>query len=310
MTPRAVLLLGIVATTLGAACSSAPSSAPEATASRLEGGIVARVGPLDVPASLVPAIAAAQDLSLAAARDHAIRDALFALGARARDLDATADARAAIRARLARARLAAIATEARTGPPTDAEVEQGSAAHFLDLDRPEGFRVIHAVAMFPKHADAAAKQRAHAVAERIAKAVAAAPDADTFRSRAEAVPHDGIELRVESLDPVAADGRVLAPGGGAYEIPFALAASRLANVGDESPLVETSFGYHVLMLLERTAAHRVPFEERRRMLASEIVTVRERRATSKLLDELRAARPVSVERSADALLASVPVSAP
>lgn len=300
----------LVALLAAIGCSSAPTSIPNATSSELGDGIAARVGPLDVPVALVASIASAQHLSLADAREAATHDALFALHARARGLDETLDARAAIRGRLARARLAAIASEARQSPPTDTEVDEGTVAHFLDLDRPEGFRVVHAVAMFPKGADAAVKQRVRGVAERVARVVAGAPDADAFRTRAEAVEHEGIELRVESLEPVAADGRVLVPGGGAYELPFARAAARLSSVGELSPVVETSFGQHVLMLLERTPPRHVPLEERRRLLADEIVTVRERRAAKALLDELHAAHPVTVERSADALLASVPVSAP
>lgn len=280
------------------------------TSADLDEGLAARVGPVAIPAGLVAKAASAQNLSLDEARDRAIRDALFGLAAEQAGLDEWAMIRPAVRARLARARLAIISSEAEREPPTDEEVETATAEHFLDLDRPEGFRVIHAVARV-KAADAKEKkEKARRVAERVAAAVASATDAGEFERRAKEVATDGVEVRIERLEPVAADGRVLSPSGGRYAQPFAAAAARLSSPGEKSPVVETEFGFHVMMLLEKTPPKKVPLEERRTLLANEIRATRARKATEQLLSDLRRERNVSIERSAYALIDNLQVLTP
>lgn len=292
------------------ACSSAPTEQVGVTSAELDEGLAAHVGPVAIPVSLVAKAAAAQSLPLEEARDRAIRDTLFGLAAESAGLGEAAMVRPAVRARLARARLAVISSETSRQPPTDAEVEEATAEHFLDLDRPEGFRVIHALARVTAKDTDEKKQKARRVAERVAAAVAAATDADDFERRAKEVETDGIELRIERLEPVAADGRVLHASGGQFVKPFAAAAARLSNPGEKSPVVETDFGFHVMMLLEKTPAKRVPLEERRKLLAKEIMATRARKATEELLAELRRERDVRIERSAYTLIDNLQVLTP
>jgi hypothetical protein len=62
-----------------------------------------------------------------------------------------------------------------------------------------------------------------------------------------------------------------------------------------------------MMLLERTAPHVVPLEERRGRLHDEIVTERAKRMREELIAQLRTASGPVVERAAEALVATVVV---
>lgn len=299
---------------LALAGCSAPSelaAPPPSTSSTLPAGIVARAGPLAISSDAVARAAEARRVSPRTALDEEIRTALFAAAAWRDGYDEAPSTRAALRGRLARAELERLRDESQKTDIADAEVADATARHFVDLDRPEAFRVIHALVHLPEDADAASTARAKALAERVAEQVASALDPDDFKRRAEATPdRGGLELTVESLKPVAADGRVVdleRPSGEPehYAPPFARAASRLAQPGQKSPVVRTEFGFHVLMLLERYPPKSVPFEERRQMLREEILTERAKRLKRELLGRLSSATPPNVERSADALLTTV-----
>jgi peptidyl-prolyl cis-trans isomerase C len=291
---------------------SGPDSPPAPTrSSTLPQGVVARVSDFDIDALTVASIVEAVHVTPRVAVERAVSDALFASGAKARG-DATSLAvEAAVRARLARAALEQLYDEVSTEDPSDAEVAKLTARHFAELDRPETFRVIHALVKLPDKADAATTARARAVAERLAEQVAPAKDEQDFRTRSEALTdRDGFELVVETLSPVAADGRVADPEHPTPEIqtyvaPFARAASHLEQRGQKSGIVATEFGFHVLMLLERIPPKTVPLDERRRMLRDEIVTERASQRKTELLKHLAATTPFSIERNADALLAIV-----
>jgi peptidyl-prolyl cis-trans isomerase C len=165
------------------------------------------------------------------------------------------------------------------------------------------------VVRLPENVDPARKSRAKSLAERIADHVSRANDEAEFRSLAESVDREGLEVLVETLLPVAADGRVLDVDHPAerqtFALPFAHAASRLTRPGQKSGVVATEFGFHVMMLLERTPAVTVPLDERRRLLRDEILTDRARRKKEELLSQLKSSVSTSVERSAETLLSTV-----
>jgi hypothetical protein len=314
----ACLFGGLACSTNGGSFSKSGEPKPDllaaaTTAGTLPSGVIARVGSFDVLSERVARVAEAQHVSAKAACDAEVRDALFASGALARNLADTPDVAAALRGRLARTTLSLLAHEAASQEPTDDEVAAATARHFVDLDRPESFRVIHAVVIVAAGADGATKGRARDVAERIRRAVAHVKDPSEFRSRVEAVDRSGLDVKVEELRPVAADGRIVdpenppVPGGepGGYVPRFAAAAARLAQPGDQSDVVETEYGWHVLMLIERRPAHTVPLEERRRILRDEIIAWRAKRSVEALRTDLRNKHKPVIERSADALLAGV-----
>jgi peptidyl-prolyl cis-trans isomerase C len=251
----------------------------------------------------VTASASAQRIVATEAARGQIRDTLFALGARARGLDDTPAVRVAVRAELGRAVLEALRDEAAKRPPTDAEVAEATAVHYVELDRPAAFRVIHTALLLPRNADPATRALARTAAEQVSRAVASATTPDAFRSAASSVPHEGLECKTEELAPIAEDGRKVDlrnPAARGSVVPeFARAAARLQSEGQKSGVIETSYGYHVMMLIERIPALVVPLEERRARLAPEIIAHRAQDGTDALVRELRAQAPPSIERSAD-----------
>ncbi|WP_437639139.1 peptidylprolyl isomerase [Sorangium sp. So ce854] len=283
--------------------------------------VAARVGAIDIPVDAVARIAAAQQIPPARARDAAIRDALFAAEARARGLDQHPEVQREISAALARHLLHRLKEEAaNAGPVTDEELRTATERHWLELDRPEGYRTVHAVVRLSADADEATRARARALAEAIRKAVLSSrdvalrseppravegrppsdPAADAFVGAAKAVPADGLEVVAQPLPPVSAVGRALIPEPQQFDVDFARAAASLAARGDVSAPVASSFGVHVIMLLERIPAQVVPAEERRRLVRDEVVADRARAAQSKLLEALR--REPRVVGGIDALL--------
>lgn len=290
---------------------SEPDSPPLAAHVHLPPGLAAKVGSDEIALSTVVGIARAQNLVLPAARELAARDAAFAAGAR------VAFAGGSIvpvveRGAWARALLEGFKAEAAArGPATDAEVTELTALRWQDFDRPESVRTTHAVAIVaePKQ-DAAAR----AIAQQLFEAVRGASDPQEFMRLAKAVPHEGVDVRVEGLPAVTRDGRCYYPDGAPPELAnqrfdsgFAEAAHRLA-VGQISEPVKSVFGYHVILCEAHLPEHRVPLEERRRLLNDEVLKGRAERAKQELLGRLSAMTPVMITRSVEDLTARVQVT--
>ena len=304
------VLLGFLGVICGS-CSSAEPPGPAARASTLRAGIVATVGSFDIAADTVGKTAAYARISPKEALEREISDAFYASAALRDHLDDTPAIQTAVRARLARAVLQRLYDDAKQAEPSEAEVSAATARHFAELDRPEAFRVVHALVKLPDKPDPAVTARARSLAERLAEHIAPARDEPEFRARAQSLPDRGdLELVVETLKPVAADGRIVdaehpSADPGTYVAPFARAASRLTEPGQHSAVVATEFGFHVLMLLERTPANTVPLAERKQLLRDEITTERAKRLKTELLARLAAETPTSIERSADTALSTV-----
>lgn len=314
---------------LGFACEAPappPSSSPPpgSVAATLDAATVARVGDVAIPTDRVARIAAAQSIPVAEARDLAVRDALFAAEARAQGIAADRQVELAASGILARAIVQDIAASAEVhGPVTDTELDEVTERHWTELDRPDASRTVHAVVQMKKGSSADVRASAIALAEAIRKSVASlvevaphsepvAPSARgpedpmiaAFRESASAVPKGALDVRVEALLPVVADGRTLSDGQ-RYDETFAKAALQLTKRGEVSPVIETPFGFHVLLLLERIPGHTVPREERRTMVREEVLSTRARAVKDRLLSGLR--QSASIDRSVDAALALVPV---
>lgn len=294
---------------------------PPPAAGPLPPGVAARVDHLDVTADHIARIAAAQRIPLAEARDLAVTDALLTRGAQQRGLDRSPDVQQQIQAALARALLHRILADARAHPPTDEELRAAAARKWLDVDRPEGFRTVHAVVRFNPDTDGeGVRPRARAVAEAIRAAVQPIADraasmplpegaplssarqrpgedpdplSSAFRKTAARVPRDNLDVIIEPLPPVAADGRVLAPGDATFDLEFSKAAAALRERGQLAPLFTSPFGYHVVMLLERTPAQILTGPARAARLFDDIVNDRARAAEKRLLTTLKPAGAVS-----------------
>jgi len=92
-----------------------------------------------------------------------------------------------------------------------------------------------------------------------------------------------------------------------FDRDFAEAAHRLA-VGQLSAPTKSSFGYHVILCEARLPPNHVPLEERRRLLAEEVLKGRAERSKQELLARLAGATPILVTRSVEDLTARVQVS--
>lgn len=301
----------------GAACGEASQRSAPPSSVDLEGEAVARVGAESIAGTTIRRIAAAQAVPLEEARRRAIRDALFAEEARARGVDA----RALEANVLARSLFDDLRREA-AGPVTDDELEEVTRRHWRELRRPEGVRVVHALVHRPRggpprpptEADLAVMRE---VAGDVHAAVSPAADAarrggdghhgaiTSFRQLASGVDPRGFELTVEALDPFTAEGALMGASGGSLVPEFVEATWPLREPGAITAPFATSFGVHVAMVLERTPPREVPIEERRALVAPEVLDDRIRRRRADLLEPARLS--VELAPNAAALLDLVAV---
>lgn len=278
-----LLALGFAAV----ACASPPPAPPPGG---IPPGAVAACAGKGISAAAVASAAAALRLPPRAALAAVAHDARAAAEAEALGLDGSALVQHERRAILVRAVLGQIKAE-NAGAPSVEELQALRRERWRDFDRPESARVIHAVAMGEGNG------QARRVAEAILKATAGAKDAAEFEARAKEVPHEGVETRVETLPFMARDGRGL-QGEGTFVVPFAEAALALKAPAEQSPVVATSFGYHVLFLIERAAAYRPTDGELAQIAREEVVARRTTAARLRLLEELRKGHEVLTARNA------------
>ena len=278
----------------------------------LPSGIAARVGDDDVRLSSVARIAQAQGVSPREARDRAVSDALLAAAFRA-DPQEAARVTSAERSVLARAVVERLRDDAAAlGPATDEELQKLTEQRWPELDRPPSVRTTHAVVIVKKPADDAP---ARELATAIARAVAGARDSADFIARAKQVPTQGLDVTAETLPAATPDGRMWDPNErvpkaipGSLDLDFTRAATALKERGEQSPLVKSSFGYHVIRLEERYPEARSSPDERREKLAPEILSRRTKRELDALVARLHAQTPVETERAVEALTALVPIA--
>ncbi len=213
---------------------------------------------------------------------------------------------------LARQLLAALGDEARAGgPPTDREVEAISEARFWELARPRMVKVVHAVVLSPKEDEAA-----RALAQQIVSAARGAKTSAQFQKAARGVAAGKFSVKVESLPPVALDGRAVDPASpppvGAsvqhFDPDFAAAAQRLTVPAEQSPVVRSAYGYHVIFLISVIEPKQPGLDERRALLHAEIMTQRAQALSSALLEQQR--REIAPEQARSALASMQLISLP
>jgi peptidyl-prolyl cis-trans isomerase C len=302
-------LWALVSTACALSCSAEPPPRTTASNKALPEGVAASVGSDLVAIGTVARIASARGIDRSRARDLAVRDALFA--AAARDSPAhSADVTVADRANLGRALLESFEKQAKeAGPATDAEVNELTAARWIELDRPPSVRTSHAVVLVKKPEDAAP---ARALAERLAAALRDIAKPAEFLERARAFPAPlPLSIVAEQLSPVTSDGRMWEVGARpgtqfpSLDPDYTRAAHAIAHPGEQSPVVKSAFGYHVILLEERLPEQRMPLEERRALLEGDIASLRAKKVLEATVLRLRQATPVEVVRTADSLTALV-----
>jgi hypothetical protein len=301
-------VVGLMATTMLACSSSERGRAP---GDPRDVGWAARTEAATLPADVVE-VARGRDPRGTAAVD----DFRLALGFQRHHPEAADWLR---RVALARALADDLATNAASGtaafgdpasdlvelPTTADELRHWSEKHWLRVDRPAAHRTVHAVVLVDPKASDAEHAAARAVAERIREAVATASSVDEFKRRAAEVPADGASAKVEDLEAVTRDGRVVRLGAkptapaSHYDVDFAQAAAALEVVGQTSPVVKSAFGYHVLRLVEVLPELRVEEAVRLRLARRDVLDERAGRSLTELLAAARSSTAVEIERSAD-----------
>jgi hypothetical protein len=305
---RSFLLLSNTLMFACSASSSGSSGGGAGGADALGREQVARCGDEAIGRSSVIEVAAARHLSARESVELLVGDACLAEGAKRRGLPGQSQRAVEERRVLSRALLTELGRDPGVlAPIRDEELAAIRAQRWRELDHDAAFRVVHAVAMFPEKGPRDADQLRTLIG-RVLASVHGAGDAADFRKRAlAAVEGDPLkkQLRVEVLEPVIPDGRVLAGDDATYDKAFAEAASRLKNTNEISPIVESSFGFHVLMLLEIVPAVHIPEARLREVAAPEIRANRGRAALGSLMERLHAETPTPVVRDADDLLSKV-----
>ncbi len=188
------------------------------------------------------------------------------------------------------------------GIPTDAEVAKITAERWFEVDRPAAAKTSHFVVRVKSGESTAAAQR---LARKIAGLVHAIVNPDAFVAAVKAIPPNGLEVVAESLPPVTVDGRSLqldkdgrpVGEGPRFDASFARAANSVESEGSQSGLIQSSFGYHVILLERRIPAYQVPFEDRRRKFAPEVYARRARVLSDRFIEEGKQRRQVRFEPS-------------
>ena len=234
---------------------------------------------------------------LAVARAEAIRDPRAALE---RTIALRLMAREAVRRGLDRdpllddlARRAAIQSlltqtierDNRVDTLSPADMQTGMRLRGFALAHGELWRTTHALVTVPRNATPGQRATLRARAESGRAAIVALPQprAAAFRETATRAMQ-GVASRIEDLPAFDREGQF---GRGDMVPSFTAAAVQLQHPGDVSPVVETEFGYHVIMLVERQPPLVRPIEEVRAIVTQELLMRVQHNALDRMLAELR-----------------------
>ena len=289
---RQTIRTALVAAVFVAQCSTSarPRSFPHPTVHP-----VARVDGEVITAEEVAALAQAENIPPRAALDRIVNEHLLAREGRRRawvtDTDAELAQWRALIQRYLQVEIEEPWSPSRVPPGLyQAEYERRR----VQFSHDGLVRVVHALALSLADAGVGARQesaqKALAFRARVMAATGGRPTAEQFEQLARNAP--GGALHFESIDPFDRTGT--AASGGRFHEEFARAAWGLSDASPVSDVVETPFGYHVILRVGEVAPLHRPEIEARQTIVRDVVEARRRKALSDMLDALRARYDVEV----------------
>jgi peptidyl-prolyl cis-trans isomerase C len=238
-------------------------------------------------------------------------DALLAESARAGALHASRVVQVE-RGVLARGVLESIYQKARElGQPTERELQELTLERWTEFDRPAAAQTTHFVV---RTTEGQPTTSAELLARRLAVAVRGCKTAEEFKTIVGAFPKEnGLEVVVESLPPVTRDGRSLRMSsddqvlgaGPSFDLKFAQVASSLTREGEQSEIVQTSFGFHVIRLDRKIPLHQASIETRREKLTDDVYLRRARQETDRCIQDSRQRHQIKIETSFQEVVAQL-----
>jgi len=284
---------------LAISCQPGQASRGAAPARVARGALVARVDREPVTADDVAMIARTEGIhDRTVALDRTVDRVLLAREATRRGLGndpmiADVARRALIQSLLART---VEQTVSRERLPAD-ELATGMQIRGFELAHGPLSVTQHIVVRVEASAPVDVRARARAVTEALRERAATLPmprGGEAFEHLAASLPAE-FPHRAEVLPAIDASGR---HARGAVVAEYARAAAQLAHVGDVSPVVETSFGFHVIVLLERQPALEASEADVRARVRDELLWRLRHRALDAYLDELRRRHAVQIPPAA------------
>lgn len=272
------------------ACSPQLSSSGPST---IQAGSVASCAGKMIFSATVSTTVAAQKISARQAIEFLAQDARFAAEAESRGIQASHQVVFAKKALAVRLLLEQLKKQD-SAPVTKEEIQSIRKDRWLDFDRPEGARVIHAVVLGDS-------LQALKIAEAISAATIGVKTPSDFESKAKTVEHGDIEVRIENLPMMSKDGKSLEKDGGSFDSTFAEAALALKTSGEISPIIKTSFGYHLIFLIEHSDAVHPSDEELAQIAREELLSRRWHQEERKQIASLRAQQEILIARNAEEL---------
>jgi hypothetical protein len=187
------------------------------------------------------------------------------------------------------------------GEPNQRELEAITKERWFEVNRPEAAQTTHFVVL----REGNTKGGADSLARALADAVRGAKTPAEFTAVVERYPKNGRQVVVESLPPVTRDGRSLRLDSSGHVIgaglpldeQFARAANLLQTPGEQSGLVRTAFGVHVIFLERKIPAVEENSQTLKDRFAPEIVSRRARAAMESCIQDSRRNHSVVYENS-------------
>ena len=302
----------LVSIAIGGACGSRAPSGRAAKSDSVPIDTVASAGKRVLSRSQLDQIAHGRSIDANRFVNGWIADALVAEGARAGLLEFSR-VRQVERSVLTRSLLEEFYDRALAdGIPTDAEIAKMTKERWFEVDRPVAAKTTHFVVRVKS---GTSRITAQELARKIATSVHNIKEVESFLAVVKAYPSNGLEVVAESLPPVTFDGRGLQLDkdgnpigeGSHFDESFARAANSIGLEGTQSDLVQTPFGYHVILLERKIAPHQVSIEERRVKFAPDVYARRARILMDRSVEEGKRRLPVRIESSFQEVAAQVQV---